>query len=106
MRINGRPVDLMWPGSPHITHGSSIAECSSSACYSLPCINGGTCQPTKESYRCSCVDGFSGIIYEFSTFLIMFHGMFGTIHLVLDDILMGLVVTYEFILYLLTINYK
>ena len=29
-------------------------------CVSSPCINGGTCVNTKESYRCDCAPGYNG----------------------------------------------
>ena len=36
----------------------TIAEVNT--CVSRPCMNGGTCVNTKESYRCDCPPGFKG----------------------------------------------
>ena len=33
-------------------------------CVSSPCMNGGTCVNTKESYRCDCAPGYNGVNCE------------------------------------------
>ncbi|CAK1549723.1 unnamed protein product [Leptosia nina] len=37
-----------------------ITECSSLACLSGPCLNGGTCNDRGETYHCSCANGWLG----------------------------------------------
>ncbi|KAB7496787.1 Pikachurin, partial [Armadillidium nasatum] len=44
-RINGRPIDLLWPGSSHVVRAEHITDCASSPCYKLPCLNQGSCRP-------------------------------------------------------------
>ncbi|KAK3873150.1 hypothetical protein Pcinc_021789, partial [Petrolisthes cinctipes] len=61
VRINGRPLDLVWPGSPHVTRAEHVSECSSSPCFSLPCLNGGSCRPTHDNqFKCLCIQGYAG----------------------------------------------
>ncbi|XP_068719978.1 sushi, von Willebrand factor type A, EGF and pentraxin domain-containing protein 1-like [Montipora capricornis] len=55
---------LPCPGvkSTHGTGASSDSFCTAvDTCVSNPCINGGTCVNTKESYRCDCPPGFIGV---------------------------------------------
>ncbi|RXG58159.1 Agrin, partial [Armadillidium vulgare] len=60
-RINGRPIDLLWPGSSHVVRAEHITDCASSPCYKLPCLNQGSCRPKDDGgYKCTCVTGFSG----------------------------------------------
>ena len=40
-RINGRHVDLTWPGSAHVVRAEHVTECRASPCAALPCENGG-----------------------------------------------------------------
>ncbi|CAF4870332.1 unnamed protein product [Pieris macdunnoughi] len=37
-----------------------ITECSSLACLSAPCLNGGICKDRGEGYYCSCANGWMG----------------------------------------------
>ncbi|XP_050719892.1 agrin-like isoform X2 [Eriocheir sinensis] len=61
VRINGRPLDLVWPGSPHVVRAEHVGECSDSPCVSLPCINQGSCRPTDDGhFKCLCTQGFTG----------------------------------------------
>ena len=64
VRINGRPLDLVWPGSPHLVKVGHITECSASPCYDLPCLNQGSCRPTDHGgFKCLCPHGYSGEFY-------------------------------------------
>ncbi|XP_069999257.1 agrin isoform X5 [Penaeus vannamei] len=61
VRINGRPLDLVWPGSPHVIRAEHVGECSASPCANLPCLNHGSCRPTDDGhFKCLCVQGFIG----------------------------------------------
>ncbi|KAK8377274.1 hypothetical protein O3P69_013725 [Scylla paramamosain] len=61
VRINGRPLDLVWPGSPHVIRAEHVGECSASPCVSLPCLNQGSCRPTDDGhFKCLCIQGFTG----------------------------------------------
>ncbi|XP_066971041.1 LOW QUALITY PROTEIN: agrin-like [Macrobrachium rosenbergii] len=61
VRINGRPLDLVWPGSPHILRAEHITECSTSPCATLPCLNQGSCRPTDSGqFKCLCIQGYTG----------------------------------------------
>lgn len=61
VRINGRPLDLVWPGSPHVVRAEHVGECSTSPCASLPCLNQGSCRPTDDGhFKCLCVQGYTG----------------------------------------------
>ncbi|XP_045102495.1 agrin-like isoform X4 [Portunus trituberculatus] len=61
VRINGRPLDLVWPGSPHVMRAEHVGECSASPCVSLPCLNQGSCRPTDDGhFKCLCIQGFTG----------------------------------------------
>ncbi|CAL4160851.1 unnamed protein product, partial [Meganyctiphanes norvegica] len=61
VRINGRPLDLVWPGSPHVVSAEHIGECSNSPCAQMPCENHGSCRPIENgSFRCICMEGYSG----------------------------------------------
>ncbi|XP_047735915.1 agrin [Hyalella azteca] len=65
LRINGRPIDLIWPGSSQIIQGSLVSDCVSSPCYSLPCLNRGSCRPTDTtSFKCHCREGYRGDVCE------------------------------------------
>ncbi|CAG9784578.1 unnamed protein product [Diatraea saccharalis] len=39
---------------------AEVAECSSLACLSAPCLNGGSCSDLGSGYTCSCANGWSG----------------------------------------------
>ncbi|KAG0728646.1 Agrin [Chionoecetes opilio] len=61
VRINGRPLDLVWPGSPHVVRAEHVGECTASPCVSLPCLNQGSCRPTDDGhFKCLCIQGFTG----------------------------------------------
>ncbi|XP_042234513.1 agrin-like isoform X4 [Homarus americanus] len=61
VRINGRPLDLIWPGSPHVVRAEHVGECSASPCASLPCLNQGSCRPTDDGhFKCLCIQGYTG----------------------------------------------
>ncbi|KAL9972183.1 hypothetical protein ACROYT_G018440 [Oculina patagonica] len=59
----GKTSCLPCPGqeSTHGTGASSLDYCTEvDTCVSSPCMNGGTCVNTKESYRCDCPPGYNG----------------------------------------------
>ncbi|CAL4063227.1 unnamed protein product [Meganyctiphanes norvegica] len=61
LRINGRPINLVWPGSRHVIRVQKVDECSNSPCAQLPCQNQGSCRPTDDvNFKCLCVEGFTG----------------------------------------------
>ncbi|XP_053623518.1 protein eyes shut [Plodia interpunctella] len=37
-----------------------VSECSSLACLSAPCLNGGSCDDSGDGYTCSCSNGWTG----------------------------------------------
>jgi len=39
-------------------------------CFSSPCKNGGTCYGNSDTYRCECVDPWSGPLCEISSGII------------------------------------
>ncbi|XP_063358645.1 protein eyes shut [Cydia amplana] len=45
---------------------SDVSECSSLACLSGPCLNGGSCSDQGEGYTCSCANGWLGPHCEMS----------------------------------------
>ncbi|CAL4097372.1 unnamed protein product, partial [Meganyctiphanes norvegica] len=61
LRINGRPIDIVWPGSRHVLKAEKVKECSKSPCARLPCKNQGTCRPLDNGhYKCLCSPDYSG----------------------------------------------
>ena len=59
------PVWLANGENQSIVLATSLTECQLSftevdTCVSSPCMNGGACFNTKESYRCECASGYNG----------------------------------------------
>ncbi|KAK9879790.1 hypothetical protein WA026_006852 [Henosepilachna vigintioctopunctata] len=62
LKISGKPVNIFGGAED----GSAIAECSSLACLSNPCNNGGTCIVKAEKWSCHCRNGYLGKQCELS----------------------------------------
>ncbi|XP_076065553.1 agrin-like isoform X2 [Oratosquilla oratoria] len=61
LRINGKIIDLKWPGSRQLTRVNHVTECAESPCAELPCLNHGSCRPTDNGgYKCLCPHGYLG----------------------------------------------
>ncbi|XP_060801993.1 protein eyes shut [Amyelois transitella] len=57
--------DLIVNGEKRSVFGDAVeagevSECSSLACLSAPCLNGGYCNDSGDGYTCSCSNGWSG----------------------------------------------
>ncbi|RVE53301.1 hypothetical protein evm_002134 [Chilo suppressalis] len=56
LKINGEKREVFGEA----LEASDVAECSSLACLSAPCLNGGSCSDLGRGYICSCANGWSG----------------------------------------------
>lgn len=62
-RTKGKPSSFTTFEAPYVCNncnGCQISITEVDTCVSSPCMNGGTCVNTKESYRCDCKHGFQG----------------------------------------------
>ncbi|KAK2165282.1 hypothetical protein LSH36_52g01014 [Paralvinella palmiformis] len=63
----GHVYDLIAPESADVIEAEAISECGSSACASVPCLNGGSCMSADpEKFTCKCPSGFKGVKCEIS----------------------------------------
>ncbi|XP_028179352.1 protein eyes shut [Ostrinia furnacalis] len=55
--VNGERRELFGEA----VEASEVSECSSLACLSGPCLNGGSCSDSGSGYTCSCANGWTGV---------------------------------------------
>lgn len=52
--INDKPLKLL----EDALGGQNVDNCVEHPCVHQPCLNGGTCMPALDLYRCACPVGF------------------------------------------------